>query len=136
VTANIPVRNGHVWAVLWHRRIGQVVGHVGWWQGRLILGVPGPTCTGTLHLLGGSNFDPPGLTHCWYSLSLPKWSAGEMRQHGLLMRQVKWSLNKSRGACTRSEMMGRWWSCTTWELGAARDVSVRDAGGGSSGLSI
>jgi hypothetical protein len=136
VTANIPMWNGCVQAVLWHQRIGQVIGCVGWWRGRSILGVPGSTHTGTLHLPGGSNFDPPGSTHHWYSLSLPKWSAGEMRQHGLLMRRAKWSSNESRGACARSEMMGQWWSCTTWELGAAQDVSVRDAGGGSSGLSI
>ena len=49
VTANIPVRNGRARVVLWHRRIGQVVGRVGWRCTRSNLGIPGPTHTGTLH---------------------------------------------------------------------------------------
>ena len=70
------------------------------------MGIPGPTHSGALHLLGGSNFDPPGSTCCWCSLSLPKLSAGEMKQHGMLTRRAKWSLNKMGGACARSETMG------------------------------
>ena len=49
VTANIPVRNGRARVVLWRRRIGQVVGRVGWRCTRSNLGIPGPTHTGTLH---------------------------------------------------------------------------------------
>ena len=46
--SNIPMWNGRARAVLWRRRIGQVVGRVGWrciWSN---LGVPGSAHTGTL----------------------------------------------------------------------------------------
>ena len=134
--SNIPVRNGRARAVLWRRRIGQVVGCVGWQCTQSNPGVPGPTHTGTLHLPGGSKFDPPGSTRRSCSLSSPKSSAGEMRQRGLLMRRTKGLSNESGGARAKLGTMSRWWSCTTWKLGAARGVSVRGAGGGSSGLSI
>ena len=72
----------------------------------LNLGVPGLMRSSTLHLLGGSKFDPPGSTHRSCSLLLLKSSAGEMRQHGLLMRRMKGLSNESGGAHARSRMMG------------------------------
>ena len=50
------------------------VGNDGKWP------VPRPTQMPTLHLPGGSKFDPPGSTHCWCCLSLPKLSAGNGEQ--------------------------------------------------------
>jgi hypothetical protein len=43
--------------------LGKSLGVSGGGQNRSILGVPGLAHAGTLHLLGGSKFDPPGLMH-------------------------------------------------------------------------
>ena len=103
--SNIPVRNGRARAVLWRRRIRQVVGRVGWRCTQSNPGVPGPTHTSTLHLPGGSKFDPPGSMRRSCSLSSPKSSAGEMRRRGLLMRRTKGLSNESGGARARSGTM-------------------------------
>ena len=107
---------------LWRRSYREVVGCVGrvrWWQGKSIP-VLGPAHTGTLHLLGGSNFDPPGSMRHWCSLLSPKLSAGETRRRGLLTRRTNGSSNELDRAYAKSGMRSRWWSCTTWKLGAAR----------------
>ena len=89
----------------------------------------------SLHLPGGLNFDPPGSTHCWCCLSLLKSSACNVRQHGILMKQVDASSNKSGGVCVRSKMICQVWTCIACVVCSRGIMSVGGAGGSSSGLS-